>query len=95
MTIEGFHGDGEPEWGPLEAILPPEDCRPFMYMGWLELGDRRLHHYKHEITRRYVFITDLLETYRYLGGYVFVPQKRKFAIRYASAEPLRRTRRRP
>jgi hypothetical protein len=38
-----------------------------------------------------VFVTDELETYRYAGGYVYVPHPRKAAIRYALAEPLRRT----
>lgn len=88
MMIERLHGDGDPEWRPLEAILPLEKCKAFMYMGWLELDDRRLHHYKHGITRGYVFVTDGLETYRYSGGSMYVPHPRKAAIRYALKVPV-------
>lgn len=69
-----------------------EGCAPFMYMGWLELDGRRLHHYKHQISRRYLFVDDALETYRYAGGSVYVPQARKDAIRYALEEPGQRRR---
>ncbi len=83
MIVDSFHGDGAAEWRPLEALMPLDECAAFMHMGWMELDDQRLHHYKHELTRRYLFITDELETYRSLGDYHYAPQPRKAAIRHA------------
>lgn len=82
MAIKDFHCD-DPEWLPLESILPLEECAAFMYMGWFEVDGQRLHHYKHQMSRRYLFVTDALKTYRYVGGDAYVPQARKVAIRYA------------
>ena len=92
MTLETFRGDGPPEWRPLESILGLEECDAFMYMGWLEFDGRRLHHYKHQISRRYLLVNDALETYRYAGGSVYVPRARKDAIRYVLEEPGQRGR---
>ncbi|MGH2725992.1 MAG: hypothetical protein ACRDKS_03345 [Actinomycetota bacterium] len=86
MTLDNFHCEAA-EWRPLESILAPEKCAAFIYMGWLELGDQRLHHYKHAVSRRYLFVTDELETYGYLGGDLYVPVARKDAIRCAWEEP--------
>lgn len=86
MTFANFHFD-EPDWRPLESILELEHCAGFMYMGVLELDGQRLHHYKHVISRRYLFVTDELKTYRYLGEGIYVPQPRKKAIRHAVHEP--------
>lgn len=86
MTLGGFHCD-VPEWGPLESILPLEECAAFMYMGWLELGGPRLHHYKHVVSRRHLFVTDELETYGYVGADLYMPLARNDAIQFALEEP--------
>jgi hypothetical protein len=85
MTIDEFHCY-DAEWRPLEALLPLGECGAFMYMGWLEVDGQRLHHYKHEVTRRYLFVTDDLKTYKYVGDYEYVPQARKRAIRLRGTE---------
>ena len=55
---------GEPNWKPLEAVLPVEDCEDFMYMG--RVGDIEL--YKHRHTRRYLNISSTSEKfYRYMA----------------------------
>jgi hypothetical protein len=43
---------GEPNWTPLERVLPPHECMNFMYMG--RAGEIEL--YKHRHTRRYLCI---------------------------------------
>jgi len=43
---------GEPNWAPLESVLPLKKCMDYMYMGCaveIEL-------YKHRLTRRYLNI---------------------------------------
>ena len=60
----------EPDWRPLEAVLPPHACEDFMYMG--HVGDLVL--YKHRDTRRYLNIDAVTgRFYRYAeGAYVEV-----------------------
>ena len=84
--FDGFHFD-DVDWRPLESIISPEECSAFMYMGWFEFGEQRLHHYKHAISRRYLFVTDDLETFAYVGGEDYVPIAREDAIRRALEEP--------
>jgi len=79
---DGFVVPDFPVWGPLEAILALEDCGGFMYMGLFEMDGERIHHYKHVITRRYLFVDDDLRTYRYLGDERYAPQGRKRSIRW-------------
>ena len=86
MTIESFHCD-EPFWLPLESTLLQEECSYFMYMGWLEVDGQRVHHYKHIITRRYLFLNEDLKAYRYVGDEIYVPQSIKPAIRYVFELP--------
>jgi hypothetical protein len=68
LTIEV----GEPNWKPLEAILSPDDCADFMYMG--RAGEIEL--YKHCIARRYLNIgRNSQSLYRYCDGkYVEITQ---------------------
>jgi hypothetical protein len=63
---------GEPNWTPLERVLPREECADFMYMG--RAGEIEL--YKHRLTRRYLNISrDGLSFYLYFeGNYVEVTQ---------------------
>jgi hypothetical protein len=62
----------KPNWGPLERVLPPDECSEFMYMG--RAGEIEL--YKHYVTRRYLNIGREAQTfYRYSEGkYVEVSQ---------------------
>jgi hypothetical protein len=42
----------EPNWKPLEARLSPARCAGFMFMGRVN----GIYHYKHGISRRYLFL---------------------------------------
>ena len=58
-------GADEPNWGPLERVLPLHQCSDFMYMG--RAGEIEL--YKHYMTRRYLNIAQNSHTfYRYSDG---------------------------
>lgn len=59
---------GDPNWAPLEVVLPACELENFMYMG--RAGEIEL--YKHRLTRRYLNISqDGRRFYRYCdGGYV-------------------------
>jgi hypothetical protein len=63
---------GEPNWTPLERVLPYEECMNYMYMG--RAGEIEL--YKHRHTRRYLNIgSNGCSFYLYSGGnYVEVTQ---------------------
>jgi hypothetical protein len=67
----------EPDWLPLEAVLPVNDCADFMYMG--HEGDLVL--YKHRDTRRYLNIDSATGLfYRYTGsGYVEIDRESAIA----------------
>lgn len=56
-------GADEPDWGPLEDLIPLAWCGSFMFMGYV--GEIRM--YKHELTRRYLNIDPQGNTYGYLG----------------------------
>jgi hypothetical protein len=56
---------GEPNWTPLERVLPARELEDFMYMG--RAGEIEL--YKHSVTRRYLNISaDGQRFYRYSDG---------------------------
>ena len=56
---------GEPNWTPLELVLPTSELENFMYMG--RAGEIEL--YKHGLTRRYLNISaDGQRFYRYSDG---------------------------
>ena len=56
---------GEPNWTPLESIVPASELENFMYMG--RAGEIEL--YKHQFTRRYLNIERISHKfYRYLDG---------------------------
>lgn len=63
---------GEPNWVPLERVLPDSELQDFMYMG--RAGEIEL--YKHRLTRRYLNIgCDGRRFYRYCdGAYVEISQ---------------------
>lgn len=56
---------GDPNWAPLEAVLPENECALFMYMG--RAGEIEL--YKHRFTRRYLNIaSNARRFYLYSNG---------------------------
>ena len=56
---------GEPNWTPLELVLPARKLEDFMYMG--RAGEIEL--YKHCLTRRYLNVSaDGQRLYRYSDG---------------------------
>lgn len=59
---------GEPNWTPLELVVPACELEDFMYMG--RAGEIVL--YKHRITRRYLYIGRYSHKfYRYLDEQYF------------------------
>jgi hypothetical protein len=58
------HRADEPDWDPLEKVLPLEWCGGFMFMGYV--GEIRL--YKHGFTRHYLNLDPECRAYRYTGS---------------------------
>ncbi len=54
---------GEPNWKPLERILPRHECPDYMHMG--RVGEIEL--YKHRLTRRYLNVDADGKSYLYIG----------------------------
>lgn len=66
------YGAHEPDWAPLEKVLPYEECGGFMFMGYV--GEIRM--YKHGFTRRYLNLDPEGNAYGYIAktnGYVRLP----------------------
>jgi hypothetical protein len=71
-SIEAAIQVGEPNWAPIELILPSHELENFMYMG--RAGEIEL--YKHRITRRHLNIGRNFQSF-YLffdGKYVEITQ---------------------
>ncbi|MFN2488870.1 MAG: hypothetical protein ABR529_03850 [Actinomycetota bacterium] len=68
----------EPDWDPLEKVLPFEWCGAFMFMGYS--GDVRL--YKHGFTRRYLNLDAAGKPYRWTGRR-YVPTSLEGALEHA------------
>jgi hypothetical protein len=69
---------GEPNWAPLQMVLPDSECGDYMYMG--RVGEIEL--YKHWVTRRYLNISQNgRKFYRYLDG-TYVEISRSDALSY-------------
>jgi hypothetical protein len=63
--IEAAITVGEPNWTPLESVVPASELENFMYVG--RAGEIEL--YKHQFTRRYLNIERISHKfYRYLDG---------------------------
>ena len=76
--IEAAITVGEPNWTPLEQVLPACELENFMYMG--RAGEIEL--YKHQLTRRYLNIErNSHKFYRYLDG-KYVEIKRAAALEH-------------
>lgn len=66
------YGAHEPDWGPLENVLPYEECGGFMFMGYV--GEVRM--YKHGLTRRYLNLDPEGNAYGYIAttnNYIKIP----------------------
>ena len=66
------YGAHEPDWGPLENVLPYEECGGFMFMGYV--GEVRM--YKHGFTRRYLNLDPEGNAYGYIAktnNYIKIP----------------------
>src|SRR5687768_16032235 len=82
----------EPDWEPLEKVLPLKWCGGFMFMGYS--GHIRI--YKHGLTRQYLHVDDRGQTYLYDGEaeiYVKVPKKKAVDLTFAGIEEMGYTRR--
>lgn len=67
---------GEPNWSPLEMVLPTSECADYMYIG--RVGQVEL--YKHQLTRRYLNISaDGRRFYRFRDG-MYVEIDRQSAL---------------
>jgi len=70
---------GEPNWAPLEHVLPLSECMSYMYMG--RAGDIEL--YKRRDTRRYLNISCAGDRfYRYSSG-TYIEITRSAALEHA------------
>lgn len=43
--------DNEPNWAPLESVIPLDQCAGWMWMGRMEHDSTTIEHYKHRETR--------------------------------------------
>lgn len=82
LPIQVDRGNAEePDWSPLEKILPLELCGPFMWMSDVELEDGdRLFVYKHSSTRRYFHLDEDGAPYRYVAPDLYVPIRHHDAV---------------
>ena len=63
----GPAGAHEPDWAPLEAVLPMDECGGFMFMGYATALNREpIRQYKHGITRNYLYLDARCRPYRYV-----------------------------
>ncbi len=60
LRSQGAH---EPDWEPLERVLPIAWCGGFMFMGYFD----HIRLYKHGLTRRYLNVDPQGNTYRFDG----------------------------
>jgi hypothetical protein len=104
-TATELLGSDTPNWAPLRALLPLEDCDGFMWMGAVlqtravyvhgRHQERVIFQYKHGITRHYLMIdpTDL-NTWWYLGdrGHVVIPREVAIEAAFEGLEILGATR---
>lgn len=85
-AIGGPAGAHEPDWTPLEAALPIEECGGFMFMGYAHANNgESIRLYKHGITRHYLILDEQVRPYTYTtsGVYVLYPWGLEAAINRA------------
>ena len=74
-------GSEDPDWRPLEKILPIGLCGPFMWMSDVELdGGGCLYVYKHSATRRYFHLDEYGAPYRYASPDLYLPLRHHDAV---------------
>ena len=80
--LRGWLGQfDQPEWEPLEALLPDLLCRRFMWMNSVLLEDRHeLQAYKHKDTRRYLWLDPETAAYESVGDHGFRRMRRRDAL---------------
>jgi hypothetical protein len=84
MRSMGAH---EPDWGPLEKVLPLKWCGGFMFMGYS--GHIRI--YKHGLTRHYLHVDERGRTYTYdsdADDYFQVPKKSAVDLAFEGIEGM-------
>ncbi|MDQ3986769.1 MAG: hypothetical protein M3280_09765 [Actinomycetota bacterium] len=87
-------GAHEPDWEPLEKVLPLEECPGFMFMGYHQ-GIRL---YKHGFTRNYLFVDSDGNTYSYLPereSYELIPRWLAVELVFDGLEEMNVTRSTP
>ncbi|MEA1903229.1 MAG: hypothetical protein U9N56_06860 [Actinomycetota bacterium] len=84
---------GEPDWGPLEAVLPMQWCDGFMWMNRLEHDGVTIELYKHGITRRYLNLDQNGNAYRFTNpGYEWIPMAFAVELVFGGLEEMGHTR---
>jgi hypothetical protein len=79
----------EPDWGPLEAVLPLEWCGGFMWMQRVEENGMVIELYKHGITRRYLNLDQEGRAYRFTGSrYVITSVERAIGWVFEDLEEM-------
>lgn len=74
----------EPVWGPLLSAIGEELTGWFMWMHELELSDgTRVHAYKHQMTRRYLHLSDDGRAFEYTGSDDYIACERGDAVQEA------------
>ncbi len=58
------HG-GDPNWKPLESVLPLDECGNWMWMSFQRHGDRIIEAYKHHDTRGYLHLDQGGQAWRF------------------------------
>jgi hypothetical protein len=69
---------GEPNWAPLELVLPAWELENFMYMG--RAGEIEL--YKHRSTRRYLIISADGRRFYHYSDEIYVEVSQSSALDY-------------
>jgi hypothetical protein len=83
-----------PNWDPLEKVLPLKWCAGFMWMG----ATQGIHLYKHGFTRRYLNLDGRGNAYRYLGTgnrYARMDLGEAIEVVFEGLEEMRKTRESP
>jgi hypothetical protein len=89
QVADEFLGD-DPDWRPLETVLPLEWCDGFMWMYRVEQDEANIELYKHGITRRYLNLDQDNKAYRFTGtDYIQIPVGEAIDRVFAGIEDLR------
>ncbi len=85
--------EDDPDWGPLETVLPMEWCDGFMWMYRVEQDEANIELYKHGITRRCLNLDQDNKAYRFTGtDYIQIPVAEAIDWVFAGIEEMGRSR---